>query len=193
MDALVTVCSRNTHVMWSGHGCTGNRMLSKQEGYHGLDMDALVTVCSGNTQTLLWFWAWMCWLLCMDAQVEEWSPSSAERRKNHAKASKITEKSFKSPGDLHARHQLYSIRVLGVSSLMGIITIHPHGRLSFVLDILGGPCAGPKAKVLPRNHHDPGPPKVCRIMAFWAIFRGFRPLFYLLMTGYLEHTLPAWG
>ena len=23
-------------------------------------------------------------------------------------------------------------------------------------------------------------PKVCRIMAFWAIFRGFRPLFYLL-------------
>ena len=23
-------------------------------------------------------------------------------------------------------------------------------------------------------------PKVCRIMAFWAIFRGFGPLFYLL-------------
>ena len=24
-------------------------------------------------------------------------------------------------------------------------------------------------------------PKVCRIMAFWAIFRGFGPLFYLLL------------
>ena len=23
-------------------------------------------------------------------------------------------------------------------------------------------------------------PKVCRIMAFWAIFKGFGPLFYLL-------------
>ena len=24
-------------------------------------------------------------------------------------------------------------------------------------------------------------PKVCRIMAFWAIFRGFGPLFYLVL------------
>ena len=24
-------------------------------------------------------------------------------------------------------------------------------------------------------------PKVCRIMAFWAIFKGFGPLFYLLL------------
>ena len=103
------VCSRNTHVMWSGHGCTGNRMLSKQEGYHGLDMDALVTVCSGNTNVIM-VWAWMCWRLCMDAQVEEWSPSSAERRKTMHKYQKI-QKKFKSPGDLHPRHQLYSKRV----------------------------------------------------------------------------------
>ena len=59
MDALVTVCSRSTNVvmvlawmrwqpyaletrtlLWFGHGCTGNRMLSEHEQrYHGLGMD----------------------------------------------------------------------------------------------------------------------------------------------------------
>ena len=45
MDALVTVCSRNTNVIsiWFGHGCTGNRMFAKHERYYGLDMDALVS------------------------------------------------------------------------------------------------------------------------------------------------------
>ena len=64
MDALVTVCS-NTNVivvwawmiglsyalgtrtlLWSGHACSGNRMLSEHERYCGFGMDALVTVCS---------------------------------------------------------------------------------------------------------------------------------------------------
>ena len=61
MDALVTVCSRNTNVfLWFGHGCSGNRMLSKHERYDGLGMDALVTVCSRNTNVFM-FWAWMLW------------------------------------------------------------------------------------------------------------------------------------
>ena len=38
--------------LWFGHGCTGNRMLSEHEYYHGLGMDALVTVCSRNTYAL---------------------------------------------------------------------------------------------------------------------------------------------
>ena len=29
------------------------------------------------------------------------------------------------------------------------------------------------------NHGSTWTPKVCRILAFWAIFRGFGPLFYL--------------
>ena len=33
MDALVTVCSRNTNVIMIGHGCSGHRMLSKHERY----------------------------------------------------------------------------------------------------------------------------------------------------------------
>ena len=41
-------------LLWFGHGCSGNRMLSKHERYYGLGMDALVTVCFG-TRTLLWF------------------------------------------------------------------------------------------------------------------------------------------
>ena len=34
-------------------------------------------------------------------------------------------------------------------------------------------------------------PKVCRIMAFWAIFRGFRPLFYLLW-GFGKPSIQPW-
>ena len=32
-------------LFWFGHGCSGNRMLSKHERYHGLGMDAVVAVC----------------------------------------------------------------------------------------------------------------------------------------------------
>ena len=41
MDALVSVCSRNTR-------------------YYGLGMDALVSVCSRNTNVIM-VWAWMLW------------------------------------------------------------------------------------------------------------------------------------
>ena len=63
--ALATVCSWNTNVimLWAwmlwqpcalgtrtlscfGHGCSGNRMLSEHERYHGLGMGALASVCS---------------------------------------------------------------------------------------------------------------------------------------------------
>ena len=76
MDALATVCSRNTNVImlwawphcqacalgtgtlsWFGHGRIGNRMLSEHERYHGLGMDALATVCSWNTNVIM-VWAW---------------------------------------------------------------------------------------------------------------------------------------
>ena len=79
MDALATVCSRNTNVImvwawahrqpyalgtrtlsWFGHGCSGNRMLLEQERYHGLGMDALATVCSWNRNVIM-VWAWMLW------------------------------------------------------------------------------------------------------------------------------------
>ena len=79
MDAMVTVCLRNTSVilveawmhwspyaletltlLWFGHGCTGHRMLSEHERYYGLGMDALVTVCSRNTNVIM-VWAWMHW------------------------------------------------------------------------------------------------------------------------------------
>ena len=108
MDGLVTLCSRNTNVImvWAwmhwqayafetqtlfpfGHGCTGNRMLSrheryyglgmdaaqvngmlsKHERYHSLGMDALVAVCSRNMK--------VCYSLSMDALVIvcSWSTS----------------------------------------------------------------------------------------------------------------------
>ena len=70
MDALEIVCSRNTNVimiwawmlwksyaletrtlLWFGHGCSGNRMLSKHERYYGLGMDALVVVCSSFSRS----------------------------------------------------------------------------------------------------------------------------------------------
>ena len=65
MGASPTVCSGNTNVImvsawmlwqpyalgtrtlsWFGHGCSGNRMLSEHERYHGLGMAALASVCS---------------------------------------------------------------------------------------------------------------------------------------------------
>ena len=77
MDALVSVCSRNTNVImvcawmpwsayalgtrmlsWFGHGCFGQRMHSAHERYYGLGMDALVSVCSWNMNMV---WAWMPW------------------------------------------------------------------------------------------------------------------------------------
>ena len=79
MDALVSVCSRNTNgsmicawVLWSeyalgtrtelwfGHGCSGQRMLLEHERKHDLCMGALVTVCSWNTNGIM-VWAWMLW------------------------------------------------------------------------------------------------------------------------------------
>ena len=80
MDALViNAFSRNTNVimvwawmhwspyaletrtlLWFGHGCTGNRMLSRHERYYGLGMDALLTVCSRHTNDIM-VWAWMHW------------------------------------------------------------------------------------------------------------------------------------
>ena len=124
MDALVTVFSQDTNVimvsawmhwqpyaletrtlLWFGHGCTGNRMLSTHKRYYGLGMDALVTVCSRNTNAVM-VCAWMYWCLCRDAQVEEWSPRSAERRKTmqtnqkHQKRAQIARQSAR------ARHQL---------------------------------------------------------------------------------------
>ena len=79
MDAVVIVCSRNMNVimvwtwmlwspyalgtrtlLWFGHGCSGNRMLSKHERYYGLGMDALVIVCSRNMNVIM-VWAWMLW------------------------------------------------------------------------------------------------------------------------------------
>ena len=48
MDALVSVCYRNTNVIWFESGCFGQRMLSEHERYYGLSMDALVSVCSSE-------------------------------------------------------------------------------------------------------------------------------------------------
>ena len=45
IDALVSVCSRNTNVLWFGHGCSKTRMLFEHERNYALGMDALVTVC----------------------------------------------------------------------------------------------------------------------------------------------------
>ena len=76
MDALVTVCSRNTNgsmvlawmlwspyalgtrtELWFWHGCSGHRMLLEHERNYGFGMDALVTVCSWNTNgSMLWAW-----------------------------------------------------------------------------------------------------------------------------------------
>ena len=49
-------------LLWFGRGCTGERMLSKHERYHGLGMDALGTdaLVSGmrwKTDVMM-AWAW---------------------------------------------------------------------------------------------------------------------------------------
>ena len=51
---------RTRTLLWFGHGCSGHRMLSEHERYHGLGMDALVTVCSWNTNVFR-VWARMLW------------------------------------------------------------------------------------------------------------------------------------
>ena len=79
MDALATVCSRNTNdiMVWAwaqwqphalgtrmlscfGHGRSGNRMLLEHERYHALGMGAVATACSWNTN-LIMLWAWAQW------------------------------------------------------------------------------------------------------------------------------------
>ena len=76
MDALATVCSRNTNVimLWAwtqwqpyalgtrtlscfGRGRSANRMLLEHERYHALGVDAVPTVCSWNTNVIM-LWAW---------------------------------------------------------------------------------------------------------------------------------------
>ena len=47
-------------LLWFGHGCFGQRMLSEHERYYDLRMDALVSVCSRNTNVIM-VWAWMLW------------------------------------------------------------------------------------------------------------------------------------
>ena len=60
VDALVSVCSRNTNIimvcawmLWSAYA------LGTRTSY-GLGMDALVSVCSGNVSVIV-AWAWMLW------------------------------------------------------------------------------------------------------------------------------------
>ena len=79
MDALVTVCSRNTNVfmVWAWthwlpyaletrkllgfrHECSGHRMLSKHERDSGLGMNAVVTICSRHANVFM-IWAGMHW------------------------------------------------------------------------------------------------------------------------------------
>ena len=79
MDALVTVCSRNTNIimvwawtlwysyalgtrtfLWFGHGCLGDRLLQEHERYYGLGMDAFVIVYSSNTNIIM-VSSWMLW------------------------------------------------------------------------------------------------------------------------------------
>ena len=74
MDALVTVCSRNTNgimiwawklwspyalgtraEIWFGHGCSGHRMLLERERKYCLGMGALVTVGSRITNSSMLF------------------------------------------------------------------------------------------------------------------------------------------
>ena len=67
-----------------GHGCTGHRLLSKHERYYGMGMDAPVTgtLSSYECYYVLGMGVLVtAYGLCMDAQVEEWSPMSAQRRK----------------------------------------------------------------------------------------------------------------
>ena len=90
-DALVPVCSCNTNgimvwawmhwcpyaletrtELWFGHGCTGNRMLSKHERNYGLGTDALVPVCSRNTNGIM-VWARLHWCpYALETRTELW-------------------------------------------------------------------------------------------------------------------------
>ena len=58
VDALVTVCSRNTNVitlllLGMGHGGRSKRILSEHKRHYGEGMDALVTVCFRNTNVIV--------------------------------------------------------------------------------------------------------------------------------------------
>ena len=62
MDAVVSICTRNTNrtLLWFGHGSSGYRMYSERERHYGLGMDALVIGCTRNANVIL-VWAWMLW------------------------------------------------------------------------------------------------------------------------------------
>ena len=47
--------------LWFGHACSGERMLLKHRWNYGLGMDVLVSVCSWNANGFM-VWAWMHWL-----------------------------------------------------------------------------------------------------------------------------------
>ena len=47
-------------LLWFGHGCCGDRMLSEHECYYGLGLAVVVTVLSRN-MTVIMAWAWMLW------------------------------------------------------------------------------------------------------------------------------------
>ena len=115
MDALVSVCSRNTNVimvwawmlwsayalgmvwawmlwsgyalgtrtlLWFGHGCFGQGMLSEHERYYGLGMDALVRVCSRNTNAIM-VRAWMLWsAYALGTRTILWMLNKARCRQN---------------------------------------------------------------------------------------------------------------
>ena len=59
MDALVSICPRNTNVirtrtlLWFGHACTGKRMLLEHKRYYCWGIDALVGVCFRNTDVII--------------------------------------------------------------------------------------------------------------------------------------------
>ena len=60
MDALITVCFRNTNVIMVLAWMLWNRMLQEHERFYGLGMDAAVTACFRNTNVIMAL-AWMLW------------------------------------------------------------------------------------------------------------------------------------
>ena len=79
IDALLTVCSRNTNgnmiwawmlwssyilpirmEIWFGYRCSGRRRLFQDKRKYYLDMDALIAVGSSNINGSM-VWAWMLW------------------------------------------------------------------------------------------------------------------------------------
>ena len=118
MDALVTVCCRNTNgievwawMLWSpyalgtrtillsGHGCSGHLMFLAHELHYCLGMDALVTVCSWHTNVIM-VWAWV---LRSEAWTNWNNPSSlgaAEKARKHQKTvrrARIARRSVRAP------------------------------------------------------------------------------------------------